>query len=108
MKTLEDYHKNLPYRKSNDDSLGNLLVKVIELNGMKEKFTEFKIKKFWNQTMGEKIASLTSSIFIKNNRLFIQISSSSLKQELSFGKEKIKKIINEMLREDYIVEVTML
>ncbi len=108
MKTLEDHHRHLPYRKSNDDSIGNILVKVIELNGMKDKFTEFKIKKFWNECMGDKIASLTNSIFLKNNRLFIQISSSSLKQELTFGKEKIKKIINEMLKENYVSEVILL
>lgn len=108
MKTLEEFHRYLPYRKTNDESIGNLLVKVIELNGMKEKFTEFKIKKFWKENMGEKIASLTASIFIKNSRLFIQISSASLKQELSFGKEKIKKIINEMLKEEYISEVVLM
>lgn len=108
MKTLEEYHRCLPYRKSNDDSIGNLLVKVIELNGMKEKFSEYKVKRFWNSTMGEKIASLTNSIFLKNGKLFIQINSASLKQELTFGKDKIKKIVNEMLKEDYVTEVILL
>ena len=38
-------------------------------------------------------------------KLYITVDSAPLRQELSYGREKIKKVMNEELGEDYIEEV---
>ncbi len=108
MKTLEDWHNSLPYRKTNDDKVGNIILKMLEVYGLKEKFNEVRLRQYWKETMGESINQYTQSMFLKNNKLFIKISSASLRQELSYGKEKIMKIMNEMLGEMLLEEVILL
>lgn len=108
MKTLEDYNKALPYRKTNDDKIGNILVKMLEFYGLKDKFMEVRVKNYWNEQMGTTIVSYTKAIYIKNNKLFIQLNAASLRQELSFAKEKIKKMMNDLLGEEYLVEVVLI
>jgi hypothetical protein len=108
MKTLEDYHNALPYRKTNDDKFSNIIVKMMEAYGLKDKLMEFRIKKFWKEEMGPQINNYTKTIYSNNRKVFIQLSSSSLRQELSYGKDKIMKMMNESFSEDYVEEIILL
>lgn len=108
MKSLKDYHHQLPYRKTNDDSLGNILVKMLEAYGLKHKLMEVRIKNYWLEQMGPSIAGYTKSIFVKHQKLFVQLNAASLRQELSYGKDKIKQMINESLGEEYLKEIVLL
>ena len=58
--------------------------------------------------MGPSINKYTTQITVRRNKLFVTIESAPLKQELSFGKEKIKKMINEELGEEYIQDVVIM
>jgi hypothetical protein len=108
MKTLEDYHNALPYRKTNDDNFSNIIVKMMEAYGLKDKLMEYRIKKFWKDEMGQQINNYTKNIYSNNRKVFIQLSSSSLRQELSYGKDKIKKMMNESFGEEYVEEIILL
>jgi hypothetical protein len=107
MKTLEDYHNALPYRKTNDEKIGNLLVKMLEFYGLKDKFMEVRVKNYWHEQMGPTISEFTKNIFVKNKKLFIQLSATSLRQELSYAKDKIKKMMNDLLDEEYLEDVIL-
>jgi len=108
MKSLEDHHRSLPYRKTNDDTLGNILTKMLEVYGLKDKFMEVRIKNYWKEQMGASIASYTKTIFVKKQTLFVQLTAASLRQELSYGKEKIITMMNELLGEDYLKTIVLL
>lgn len=108
MKTLEDYHNALPYRKTNDDKFSNIIVKMMEVYGLKDKLMEYRIKKFWAEELGSQINSYTKTVYVKNKKVFVQLSSSSLRNELSYGKDKIKKMMNESFKEDYVEDIILL
>jgi hypothetical protein len=108
MKSIEDYHNQLPYRKTNDDNFGNILLKMIEHYGLKSKFNEVRIKNYWKEQMGLTVADYTNNIYVKNNTLYIHISAAGLRQELSYAKSKILKMMNEYLGEDFVHEVIIL
>lgn len=108
MKTLEDYHNALPYRKTNDDKFSNIIVKMMEVYGLKDKLMEYRIKKFWAEELGTQINSYTKTVYVKNKKVFVQLSSSSLRNELSYGKDKIKKMMNESFKEDYVEDIILL
>jgi hypothetical protein len=108
MKTLEDYHNALPYRKTNDDKFSNIIVKMMEVYGLKDKLMEYRIKKFWAEELGTQINSYTKTVYVKNKKVFVQLSSSSLRNELTYGKDKIKKMMNESFKEDYVEDIILL
>ena len=100
-------HKKLAYRKQNDDVVGNVLLRMLKAYGIQDKYFESRAKQLWHETMGPTISGYTQNIYVKNRKLYITISSASLRQEISFSKEKIKKFINEGIGEEFIYSVVI-
>ncbi len=82
-------------RKNNSLSIQDLMQSFIKENNLSKGMQKIKIEETWNKMMGPGIASHTNSVKLQNKTLIIQLSSSVLREELSYGKEKIIKMINE-------------
>ena len=63
------------------------------------------IKKIWLNVMGRNVSQYTENIYIKNNSLYIKINSSTLKQELFYGKDKIIENFNQEIGNNYIKKI---
>ena len=94
-------------REKNDQPIKEVLENWVDSLKLKSKLTETKIRIVWRELMGKTINGYTTSIKIHNKKLYLVISSASLKHELFLGREKIRKMINDELREEYIVEVVV-
>tara|TARA_B100000579_G_C22136789_1_gene534601 strand:+ start:92 stop:391 length:300 start_codon:yes stop_codon:yes gene_type:complete len=70
-------------------------------NGLKKVF----LNKIWINVMGKNVSQYTGNIYIKNNTLYLKINSSALKQELSYGKDKIIDNINKEIGSDEIKKI---
>ena len=92
-------------RDKNDRPIKNVLKDMLQQYKLKSKFTEVKIKNLWTELMGPSIAGYTKDIVVRRRKMYINIDSAALRQELSFSKEKIKNLINEELGEEYLEEV---
>ena len=57
--------------------------------------------------MGPGVASHTTSVKLQNKTLIIQLNSSVLREELSYGKEKILKIMNEEIGKEVISKLML-
>ncbi|NRB51708.1 MAG: DUF721 domain-containing protein [Saprospiraceae bacterium] len=90
---------------TNQVSLKEALKEMLEVYRLKAKLNQTKINAVWSKLMGSSINKYTREIKLRRNKLYITIESASLRQELSYGKDKIIKIINEELGENYIEEV---
>lgn len=104
---LERENSKIPYRKTNDEPVGNIVLRMLKAYGIQDKYYEARAKQLWHETMGPTISSYTQNIYVKNRKLYITISSSSLRQEISFSKDKIKNFINEGIGEDFIQGVVI-
>ena len=62
---------------------------------IKEKADKQTVIALWPELMGNTIASRTSKLFFKGNTLYVELTSSPLKQELLMAKEKIIALLNE-------------
>ncbi|XOD69530.1 MAG: DUF721 domain-containing protein [Flavobacteriales bacterium AspAUS03] len=91
--------------KKNEYSIKEAFQKMFEEYKMQEKITAVKAVSSWGKVMGPCIEKYTEKISVKNRNLHIKLSSSALKQELSFGKQHIISLINQELNEDFIQEV---
>ncbi len=92
-------------KPGNEQSLKDALRAMLEQYRLNGKLNQTRIKIAWARLMGPSIAGYTRDIRVSRNKLFITIESASLRQELSYGKDKIKKLLNEELGEEYIQEV---
>ena len=68
---------------------------------------KIKIEETWLKIMGNGVVSYTDSIQLKNKTLIVKLSSSVLREELSYGKEKIIKMINEELQSSVVNKIIL-
>ncbi|MEM9884953.1 MAG: DUF721 domain-containing protein [Bacteroidota bacterium] len=93
---------------ANDLTLKDALkIFVEDSKKFKRRLYQAKIKAHWTKTMGTSIVNYTTEIKIYRKKLFISISSAPLRQELSYGKDKILEMMNEMLGETFLEEVVV-
>jgi hypothetical protein len=97
--------QHINYRKKNDETLGDVLKRMVETYRLKGKLNELHLRESWTKIMGNSISKNTTDISLSNRRLFIKIQAAALKNELIFAKDKIKNIMNKELGEQYIDEV---
>ena len=57
--------------------------------------------------MGSNVNSYTKEITLKNKTLYVSLSSSVLRQELSYGKQKIVDLINKEIGGKIITKIVL-
>lgn len=102
---LEEENKKIPYRKTNDELVGNVVLRMLRAYGIEDKYYAARAKQIWHETMGTVVSGHTQQVYVKHRKLYISISSSSLRQEMAFSKEKIRGMINQRIGLEFIKEV---
>ena len=80
-------------RKSNEQSLGEVIQDYLRESGWQQKLEEIKIITEWDKLLGPTLAKYTDEVFIKNKQLHIRLKSATLRQELSYQKSG-NKVVN--------------
>ena len=90
---------------TNERPLGAIIKTVLKKHGLEDKLTETKIFSSWEKIMGQPIAKYTSKLFLKRGNLIVYLRSSVLRNELTFAKTKIIRMINEELGRPVIQDI---
>ncbi len=94
-------------RFTDSKSIKDLMGAFIKENNLTKGFAQIRVKEAWQQVMGNGVQSYTTSIKLQNTVLVIHLSSSVLREELSYGTDKIIKMMNEALSETLITKVRL-
>ena len=93
-------------RKFNESrNVGSILQNIIQDNKLEQGIQGILVQESWKKVMGSGIQNYTSDIQLKKHTLYISLTSSVVRQELSYGKEKIIKMLNEDLNQEIIKEL---
>ena len=91
--------------------LKNLLIsKVLEAvkkNNLEKGLEKVDAKDAWFKIMKNGVSNYTTDIHLKNKTLYVSLSSSTLREELSYGKEKIINLLNDALEKDAIKKIVL-
>ena len=82
-----------------------IIEEFISKNALSDGIDTARIQENWSSIMGENISAYTKDVSLQKEILVVKLSSSVLRQELSYGKEKIVKMINKSLGEDKIQDI---
>ena len=66
-----------------------------------------KVQEAWIKTMGENIQKYTYKVIYKKGILYVKLKSSVLREELTFEKTKVIKLINEELGKEYLKDLVI-
>lgn len=91
----------------NEISLKEAINKLIKSYQLQGKLTETQLNDSWEEIMGKPIAKYTRSLQLNNGRLVVKLSSSVLRQELSYGKNQLIERLNEHFGEAVIKDIVL-
>jgi hypothetical protein len=65
------------------------------------------VRDAWTKLMGNGVNNYTTAIELKNETLYVKLSSSVLREELSYGTEKIIAMLNESLGKELVKKLVL-
>ena len=95
-------------RKSEATPLKEVMKDLLESYHIDGKFHETQLISSWESMMGKAIAKRTSKIYIKDKKMFVELTSAPLKQELKMSKSKVMEMINNRFKKNFIEEIVFL
>lgn len=94
-------------RHGENISLGEVLKEFIGNSKLKRGLEKVSAKDAWHQVMGDTISKYTTQVVLEQDILYVQLSSSVLREELSYGREKILQLLNEEIGSDMIKKLVL-
>ena len=94
-------------RLNNESSIGDVLKEFIQSNKLQSGIDQISVKEAWVSLMGNGVNSYNKNITLKGETLYVEFSSSVLREELSHGKSKIITMINEELKREIVKSIVL-
>ncbi len=94
-------------RQNEFHSIQELMNDVIKENKLTKGMRQIAVKEAWEKLMGKGIVSYTNKIELNGKTLVVKLKSSVLREELSYGKDKIIKMMNTELKEKLISKLIL-
>ena len=90
-----------------DKPLKDTIKEILKSYQLEDKIMAVRIKGCWEKLMGKSIMTHTTEIYIKSRKLHVKFDSAALKEELSYSREKVVKMVNEELGDNIIDEIIL-
>jgi hypothetical protein len=87
--------------------LSDVLKEFVDENRLQEGLDKVDVKEAWSSLMGNGVNHYTTNVQLKRETLYVDLSSSVLREELSYGKEKIIAMLNEHLGKPLIQKIVL-
>lgn len=81
---------------------------MLQENKLQKGMDQIYVKEAWANVMGQGVINYTESVSIKNQTLYVKLTSSALREELGYGKDKIVKMMDEALQNIKITAIRLL
>lgn len=94
-------------RIKEETSISDVLKVFIQGNKLEAGIDKLNVKEAWINLLGPGIANYTLDVVLRNHTLYVALSSAVLREELSYGKDKIIKMINEELRKEVVKDIVL-
>lgn len=81
--------------KRNDaEQIGTLIRNFLRQESLESPLNEQRLINAWSEVLGPVIASYTNGLYIKNQVLYVHLTSAALRQELMMGRELLVRNLN--------------
>lgn len=94
-------------RFNDEQSVGDVLKQFMQENKLQTGMDKIDVREAWKNLMGNGVNNYTRDILLKGTTLYVELTSAVLREELSYGKSKIVKMINEELKREVVKDVVL-
>ncbi|AIY13696.1 DUF721 domain-containing protein [Cellulophaga baltica] len=94
-------------RRRENIPLSEALKEFIDVNKLQKGMDKVDVREAWTNLMGNGVNNYTTAIELRGDTLFISLSSSVLRSELSLGKSKIITMLNDELNKEVVKKLVL-
>ena len=94
-------------RNWDNQPIEDILKEFVKTNNLQSGLDKVNVREAWANLMGNGVNNYTTAIELKHEILYVQLSSSVLREELSYGNEKIVTMLNESIGKDVVKKLVL-
>jgi hypothetical protein len=94
-------------RLNNESPIGDVLKEFMQVNNLQKGMDSINVREAWASLMGNGVNNYTREIMLKGTTLYVELTSAVLREELSYGKEKIIRMINSELGREIVKDLIL-
>lgn len=87
--------------------ISEVLKQFMQNNHLQDGMDKLDVREAWKNLMGNGVNNYTREIMLRNNTLYVELTSSVLREELSLGKAKIITMINDELKREVVKNIVL-
>ncbi len=95
-------------KRHNDNlPISDILKEFVEANRLQGGLDKVDVREAWQNMMGNGVNNYTTDVQLDKDTLYVSLSSSVLREELSYGKQKIIDMLNESVGKNVIAKLVL-
>jgi hypothetical protein len=94
-------------RQNDSFKIDDLMKSFVKENKLEKGLDKVNVEAAWTEMMGKGVNTYTNSVKLHKDVLYVELSSSVLREELSYGKDKIINMLNESLGKNLITKLIL-
>ena len=94
-------------RNNDNQPIEDILKEFVKTNNLQTGLDKVNVREAWAKLMGNGVNNYTTAIELKHETLYVHLSSSVLREELSYGTEKIINMLNESIGKDVVKKLVL-
>ncbi len=94
-------------RHNDHQKIDEVLASFVESNKLEKGLDDVNVANAWRELLGNGVHNYTLSTKLHNGTLYVALSSSVLREELAYGKDKIIAMINEELGKAVVTKLVL-
>ena len=92
-------------KRNTTELVGDVIRQLLRQEGLETPLNEYRLVESWKDVVGPAIYKYTTNLYIKNQILYVHLSSSVLRQELLMGREMLVRNLNAHVGAQVIVNI---
>ncbi len=94
-------------RRRQTQNIRELLDEMLKANRLDQRMYETRLMDSWKSLLGETIARYTGTMYIKNQVLYVQITSAVLRNDLLLSRQNLVKGLNAHAGKEVIKDIVL-
>ena len=92
-------------RRNDAEQIGDMIRKFFRQNGLESPLNEYRLVDAWKDVVVPTFTMYTSNLYIKNQILYVHLTSSTVRQEMMMARDILVRRLNEQVGAQVIVNI---
>jgi predicted nucleic acid-binding Zn ribbon protein len=94
-------------KRSNALPIGDMIHRFLRDEGLESPLNEYRLIQSWETVLGKAISRYTGQMYIKNQTLYVHLTSPALRQNLQMSRQTLVHRLNEAVGAQVIVDIVL-